>query len=230
MTKLTQEQLDRLLEQPIYSLDVTRLLGNVVDFFEFSEGHLEWRRRAELRKAEQEGDAVQFDPPDEHLRDSYREHLIENAQYRFDAGLSQSIRHSGLLSFIATLDFCARLFSKRCTWDIPPKPRGASESVHIFRYLKEKSASGLDAQLKDLQNLIFVRNCITHAAGLAENYAYGNEVRAAATELMGIAVWHDPVLGDRINVSEGAIEYYARSALAWVPALDEECTTKGILR
>lgn len=228
--KLTKEELDRLIDEPIYSWDVRRLLGGIIDFLDFTEGQLAWQRRGEIRKAAEKARATEFEPPDEALNASYKDHLIEAAQYRFDAGLCQNVRYSGFIAYIGILDLCSVLFSKRCATSIPTKPRGKSEAAHVFSYLNEQCGCGLDAQLKEFQDLVFVRNCIAHTSGLVDPYKHAHDLRRAATTLRGISLRADPVLGERVYIDKGAVEGFASEALKWVPFLDKACTEKAILK
>jgi len=206
------------------------MLGGVIDFLEFSEGNLAWQRQREIRKAQQEGALVEFEPPDEHLAPSYRVHLIESAEYRFDIGLSQNIRYAGLVTFVTALELCAKAFSKRLTQSIEDAPTGENEHVYLFSCLNRLSSSGFDNYIDDLRRLVFARNCIVHAAGFIERYKFEKDIREAVQSLKGFTIWNEDYLGTSIRIEEGAVERYAKAAKEWVPKLDERCTTAEILK
>lgn len=103
---LTSEQLQRLLDEPIYSWDVCNLLSGTVDFLAFSESNLVWQRRRELQRARERANALEFEPEDGHLLPQAREQIIESAELRFDIGLSQSVRYAGLISFVTAVEWC----------------------------------------------------------------------------------------------------------------------------
>jgi hypothetical protein len=230
MAQLTQAELDRLLNQPIYSWDTATMLSGVVDFLEFSEGNLSWQRQREVQKAREEGATVEFDPPDEHLTGQYRFQLIEAAEHRFDVSLSQSIRYGGLVAFITVVEMCAKTFAQRLTKSIPKVPDGENEHIHLLVYLNQESSSGCDGDISDLKNLVYVRNCIVHAAGLVERHKFGREIREIVRALNGFAIWDEDFLGTSIRVEKGAVENYAKRATEWVPKLHERCVTIGILK
>lgn len=198
MTEITQADLDRLLNQTFYSWDTTTMLSGVVDFLEFSEANLLWQRRRELRKAQEEGASVEFDPPDQRLAASYRSQLIEAAEYRFDVSLSQSIRYSGLVTFVTALELCAKAFSKRLTRNIPDTPPGENENVHLLSFLNRLSSSDFDNYIDDLRRLVYVRNCVVHTAGFVERYKFEKEIQEAVKSLKGFSIWKEDFLGTSV--------------------------------
>src|SRR5712692_5877580 len=165
MTKLTQADLDRLLDQTYYSWNTSVMLSGVIDFLEFSESNLSWQRRREIRKAQQEGDAVDFAPEDQHLAESYRQHLVEGAEYRFDVSLSQRVRYAGLVAFVTTLEWCAKALKHRMARAVTKTPKGENEHVHFFSFLNQLSSAGFGHHIEDLGHLVQVRNCVVHAGG-----------------------------------------------------------------
>jgi hypothetical protein len=227
---LSQADLDRLLDQPIYSWDTSTMLSGVVDFLEFSESNLSWQREREIKKARDEGAKVEFEPPDEHLADQYRSQLIESAEYRFDVSLSQSIRYSGLVAFVTSVELCAKVFEKTLSVALPEVSKGENENVRLILALNEKSSSGFEDDIADLRKLVYVRNCIVHAAGFVERYDFENEVRNTVTLLKGFSIWQEDFLGASIRIQQGAVEHYAKRATEWLPKLHEQCATMGILR
>lgn len=230
MTALTQADLDRLLNQPIYSWDTSTILSGVVDFLEFSEGNLSWQREREIQKARVEGENVQFAPPDEHLADQYRSQLIKAAEYRFDVSLSQSIRYGGLVAFVTTVELCAKTFASVLKVTFPKAPEGENEHVHLLANLDCTSSSGFDAEIEDIRKLVRVRNCIVHAAGLVERHKFEKEIRETVKSLKGFSIWTEDFLGPSIRIERGAVESYAKRATEWVPKLHERCAMKGIFK
>jgi hypothetical protein len=202
----------------------------VVDFLRFSEENLAWLRRREIQKAEAEGEAAEFEPPDEDLKETYRNHLVESATYRFDVGLSQSIRYSGLAAFTTAIEFCAKAFLKRLTFSLPPTPREENKHVHLLSILNQKAAAGFDERIVELRNLFRVRNCVVHAAGFVDAYEHEASAREAATTLEGVSIWNEDFLGTSICLKDGAVEKYASAAIQWVPELDKRGTNAGLMK
>ncbi len=219
---------EKFLNQTFYSWHTATMLGGVINFLEWCESNLVWQRRCALQKAQQEGAEVEFDPPDQHLAASYGEQLIENAEYRFDVSLSQRVRYAGLVAFVTTLEWCAMEFRRRLAQDVPDAPCGENKHVHLFSSLNGLSSSAFDTHIDDLRRLVHVRNCVVHAAGFIDDYEFKNEIRHSVKSLNGIRIWNENFLGISICIEEHAIERYAKAASAWVPKLDERCTTAGM--
>ncbi len=227
---LTQADLDRLLNQPIYNWDTSTMLSGVVDFLEFSENNLSWQREREIKKARDEAATVEFAPPDEHLVDQYRSQLIEAAEYRFDVSLSQTIRYSGLVAFVTSVELCAKAFEKVLNVAISKAPKGENEHVHLIAELNRKSSSGFENDIADIRNLVFVRNCLVHAAGFIARYEFESEVRNIVKSLVGLTVWNEDFLGTSIRIDKGAVERYGKRATEWLPKLHERCAEQGMLK
>ena len=229
MTKLTQAELDRLLDQTYYSWNTSVMLSGIVDFLEFSESNLEWQRRREIRKAREQGEAAEFEPEDEHLAETYRQHLIDGAEYRFDVSLSQRVRYAALVAFVTTLEWCAMALKRRLVIPAPKTPDGENKQVHVFSLLNDRSAAGYHTHISDLRRLIHVRNCIVHAGGFVDGDRNPAQVRDAVANLAGFGISDKNYLGTTVRIEEGAIERYADAARHWVPRLDELCTNAGVL-
>ncbi|ALE55202.1 MULTISPECIES: hypothetical protein [Paraburkholderia] len=224
---LTSEQLQHLLDEPIYSWDVCNLLSGTVDFLAFSESNLVWQRRRELQRARERANALEFEPEDGHLLPQAREQIIESAELRFDIGLSQSVRYAGLISFVTAVEWCMCLFAKRLSSPLPVKPKGESEVVHTLNHLDGKVRYRLTGEVQTLREIVIIRNCIVHAAGVIRSYRYEEGVRKALASLNGFRVFDDPILGEMVHVDEHAVDALAHEALVWLPALDRECSTNG---
>lgn len=224
---LTPEQIGRLLNEPIYSWDVSGLLAGIVDFLDFSENNISWQREREVRRAREEADSLEFEEADQHLLPRAREQMIESAELRFDIGISQSVRYAGLTAFVVAIEWCMRLFSARLAVPAPPKPKGVNESVHILHHLRSRVQQDMSAQLQQLKHSIVVRNCVVHAAGVVPGYRHATDVRQALAALDGFSASDAGLLRETIHIKRGAVDILARQALVWVPSLDRECSTNG---
>ncbi|MDA8351517.1 MAG: hypothetical protein M0038_22465 [Pseudomonadota bacterium] len=227
---ITPDELQRLLDEPIYSWDVSTLLSGIVDFLEFSEQNLTWQRRREIRRAEQEAEELDFGPDDAHLLPEARRQLVESAELRFDIGLSQSVRYAGVIAYVTSIEWCMELFSARLSSPLPKKPRCKNKAVHILEHINTKLPHPRSAEAGTLEHFVFVRNCIAHAAGLVNAYKYAQGVRDAVAALNGFSISNAAGLGDRIHIAAGAIDTLARQALDWIPALDRECSNNGVFK
>ncbi|TAJ91799.1 MAG: hypothetical protein EPO31_13915 [Gammaproteobacteria bacterium] len=230
MNRLAEYDLERLLNQPIYSWDTATMLENIVDYLEFSEQNLSWQRKREIRSAKLEGDHIEFDPPDEHLTGQYRHQLIESAEYRFDVCIAQSIRYAGLSAFITVIELCSKAFLKVLGFELTRAPDGENKNVYLLSLLNQKSSSGFEREIEDLKSLTYIRNCIVHAAGFIERYKYKAHIIESINKLQGFAIWKENYLGVSVCINPGAVELYARKATEWVPKLHENCIKIGIIK
>lgn len=227
---LTPNELQRLLEELIYSWDVSTLLSGVVDFLEFSERNLDWQRRREIERARQEAEALDFGPEDADVLPGARRHLVESAELRFDIGLSQSVRYAGVVAYVTSVEWCMTLFAGRLSASAPGTPNGKNAAVHILEHINTKLSQPRSAEAATLEHVVFVRNCIAHAAGLVHVYKHENGVRKAVAALNGFSISNAAGLGDRIHIAAGAVDAIARQALDWIPALDKECSNNGVFK
>ena len=227
---LKSDDLQRLLEEPIYSWDVSTLLSGIVDFLDFSERNLDWQRRREIERARQEAEELDFGPEDAHLLPNARRQLVESAELRFDIGLSQSVRYAGVVAYVTSIEWCMTLFAARLSEPAPQRPQRKNAAVHILEHINTKLPRPRSEEATMLERIVFVRNCITHAAGLVRVYKYESGVRKAAAALNGFSISDAAGLGDRIHIDAGAVDDLARRALYWIPALDKECSNNGVFK
>lgn len=206
------------------------MLADVLDFLEFSENNLSWQRRREIRKVEREAEQVEFEEKDKYLEPQYRAQLIEGAEYRFDVSLSQRIRYAGLVAFVTTIQWCALTLRKRMVLPLPECPKSTNKEMHILATLNVMGSCGFDRGISDISDLIHVRNCIVHAAGLVNSYEHASTLPASITRLSGIKICNTNFLGPSIEIAQGAVEAYVGAANEWLPKLDEVCTARGILK
>lgn len=223
----TQEELDRLLNQTIYSWDVSSLLRGVADFLEFSEGNLYWQRRRELKKAEEDAASLKFEPQDAYLLPQARAQIIEGAEYRFDFALSQSVRYAGLVAYVTCVEWCSRLFSARLSISLPKRPNGKNEAVHVFEHLNECVGQRFTSEIEEFKEVVTIRNCVVHSAGLVKGDKHEGELRRVLSTVPGFGISTEGFLGDSVHIKKGTVQALTHHALGWLPSLDEECTRNG---
>ncbi|MBB3011302.1 MULTISPECIES: hypothetical protein [Cupriavidus] len=196
-------------------------------FYDFSESNLTWQRSRELQRAHNEANALELAPTNSHSLSQAREQIIESAELRFDIGFSQTVRYAGLISFMTSVEWCMRLFANRLSSPPPIEPKEENEAVHVLNYLNSKIAHRLTREIQTLRQIVTVRNCVVHAAGVISSYRYQAEVRTALASLEGFRVSDDPILGEKVHVDAFAVDTLAHQMLQWLPALDGECSTNG---
>jgi hypothetical protein len=227
---LTSGQIQRLLDEPIYSLDVVTLLSGLVDFLQFSEQNIGAQRRRAVAVANQEADVLDLGTENSHLLPQVRRQMVESAELRFDIGLSQSVRYAGMIAYVTAIEWCMKLFAARLSQPLPPKSKTKNEAVHTLKHLNTTVGHRLSAEIATLEGVIYLRNCIVHAAGFVQGYKYEGDVRRVVTSLTGFTMSNANFIGDQIHVQAGAIDHMAQHALIWIPALDEQCSTSGAFK
>lgn len=228
--RMSEEELDKLLNQPIYLWDVRMLLAGIVDFLEVSERNLVQQREVALREAEQEAAELDLGEEHEHLIAQAQDQIVEGAKMRFDLGLSQSVRRAGLVAFVSTMEWCALLLKKRMKVPCPETPKRTNESVFVLSYLNGLVGGQFATEVEEFSHLVKVRNCVIHAVGLVDHYQYKAELPIAIGALAGVSLNDGGFMGEAVHIDADAIEAVARRAQDWVWELDRLCAKAGVLR
>jgi len=226
---MTTKQLDlsALLDQTFFGLDTLSMLGDVEDFIEFSESNIGWQKHRELRRAEQECNDTEFDDPREEAQ--YRDQMLEGVKFRFDVSLTQRVRYAALVALITTIEWVLLALKKRTSFKFPKTPDGKSEAVHILSVFNSKAILSLEQEITAIEALIYVRNCIVHAAGLLASYKHEGELRKTLTTLSGVKVSDLHFLGDGIEIESGFLEGVIKDVRLWLPNLEKVVSERGLL-
>jgi hypothetical protein len=227
----TKLDLNAILDQTFFGLDTLSMLGDVEDFIEFSESNIGWQKHREIRRAQQECDDVGFDDP--HDEAQYRYQMLEGVEYRFEVSLTQRVRYAALTALITTIEWVLLALKKRASFDFPEQPNNKkkkNEAVHILTVFNDKAKLGLESKVKFLEYLIYVRNCVVHAAGLLDSYEYGVELRNNIAAMPGLRISNLNFLGDGIEVGPGFLEGVITDVRLWLPTLEKAVCEQGFLR
>lgn len=228
---LTPEQINALLNEPIYGWDSLTLLGDVEDFLDFSEANIECQAKRELRAVAAECDGMEFEDPLDTVR--YREHRVEGVQYRFNVSLTQRVRYSGLTAVITTIEWFLIVIKGRASFEVPDKPKtpkGRSEAVYLLEVFANRCGENLATEIQELQTLTQVRNCVVHSAGRIETYEHAKELRHALQGHAGMKLSDSNYLGESIEIAEGYLQSVIERAKTWLPALEKAMHQQSLLR
>lgn len=102
----------RFLNSPIYAFDFQVMIGDVIDYLDFSETHIEWQLRLKLQEIRRR-DKVEDFPPE------YRQHLVENAEFRFGVSLPLRVRYSALISLVTSVEWSIGHLVKHLDVSVP---------------------------------------------------------------------------------------------------------------
>ncbi len=216
-----------ILNQTSFGLDIRAMLVDIEHFIEFSERNLAEQKRQELRRTKQECDEEEFEDPS--MEGQYRHQMLESVEYRFEVSLKQRVRYAGLTALITTIEWCLLALKKRAVCDLPKKPNGINEAVHILSVFNKRADLDLMDKVQLLARLVRVRNCIIHAAGLLEGFKYEEQLRKDISSLHGIVVSKDNFLGESIALESGFLEKVTKNAREWLPSIEKAMYTQGLL-
>jgi hypothetical protein len=191
----------KLLEGPWFAIDHMAVFGDIQQFLEFAESNIGPQKAAELKRIDDEG--PEFD--DESASDSFRQHQLENANFRFDVALPMRIRYAALMSFIGTVEWSMKVMTPKFT--VPKKPHQVSETVHLVREFAARCGMSIAFEIDQLEFLTWIRNAITHNAGLLKGAQRAAQIRAGmATYAPGFKLsdWH--FIGETVEIERGALD------------------------
>ena len=116
--------LDRLMNEPIYAFDFQFMIGDVQDYLDFSENNIEWQCQAELQTISRRAETEAFPH-------RYREHLEANAEHRFKVSLPLRIRYGALLALVTAVEWSVKLLVQSATNAIE-KPKNSSKNETVY--------------------------------------------------------------------------------------------------
>lgn len=211
--------IDTILDQTFFGLDTLSMLGDVEDFIEFSQSNISWQKHREIRRAEQESDGIGFDNPYDEAQ--YRDQVLAGVEFRFEVSLTQRVRYAALIALVTTIEWVLLAMKKRASFDFSKKPKNKNEVVHILTVFNDEANLGLEDKIKFIENLIYARNCVVHAAGLLDSYEYGKELRIKIAEMPGLKISNINFLGDGIEIESSFLECVIKDVRLWLPALEK---------
>jgi len=215
------------LDHTFFGLDTLTMLGDVEDFIEFSESNIGWQKHRELRRAERECNNAEFEDP--RLEAQYRDQTLEGVEFRFEVSLTQRVRYASLTALITTIEWALLALKKRASFAFPRTPDKTNEAIHVLSVFNEKAALSLEQEILSLETLIYVRNCIVHAAGLLASYKHEIELRQRLATLTGVKVSNINFLGDGIEIETGLFEGVIKNVRHWLPNVEKALLAQGFL-
>lgn len=224
----TPINIEAFLDQTFFGLDTQAMLCDVEDFINFSEANIARQKKRELLRAKHECDEEVFEDAD--FAAQYRDQKIQGVGYRFEVSLTQRVRYAGLTSLITTLEWVLLALKNRTLFQFPEKPKGKSEAVHILEVFDQKASLGLQPKIESLENLVQVRNCIVHSAGLLSSYRHEVDLRKRLTSISGVKVSDINFLGDGVEIEASFLQDFLEDVKKWLPKLEKSISEQGLLR
>lgn len=214
--------LERLLSEPFYAIDFQYMIGDIEDFLDFAERHIEWQYRHELRDIRRRANDEEFPP-------GLREHLETNAEHRFKVSLPLRVRYAAVIGLATSVEWSVGFLVKHLRAPISEVPKGRKDTVHGLMELQRRTGIGHADAISDYAALVHVRNCIAHSAGIEEHYRWRGELPAAVGRLSGfsLANWH--LFGRHICIEKGALSPYVREMGDLIVALHKAAHEQRLL-
>ena len=189
----------KFLHTPIYAFDFQCMIGDLIDFLEFSEANIELQLRRELQQIK--------------TRDvfptEYREHLVENAEYRFCVSLPLRVRYAAATSLVTSVEWSIRHLEKHLSVSMPSRPKKINRTIHAMRQLQTVTDVKCEEEIQTLEDLIHIRNCIAHSAGLIKGDKNSEKIFASVGRLNGFSLDNWNFLGKHVCINKGALNPYA---------------------
>lgn len=215
--------LDRLMNEPIYAFDFQFMIGDVQDCLDFSENNIEWQYRTELQSIRRRAETEGFPP-------GYQEHLEANAEHRFKISLPLRIRYGAIMALATAVEWSVTYLAQRAVEPIGEKPNGKNETVYALEILNERTGLKRNESIKDFEALVWVRNCVAHSAGLERDYKHRNQLSGAIERLKGfsLASWH--FFGSHVAIEKGALDTYVGEMKRLIVDLHKVAQEQGHLK
>jgi hypothetical protein len=224
---LKQINLSALLDHTFFGLDIFSMLNDVEDFIEFSECRIKKQQHREFLRAERECDCTTFSSAQE--EGQYRIQILDGVKFHFETCLTQRVRYATLVALITTIDWVLLSLKKRTSFRFPKTPTGKNESIHILSIFNTKANLHLENEISSLENLIHIRNCIVHAAGLLSSYKHEIKLRQTLKALPGVKVSDLNFLGDSIEIEDGFLEEVIKNTRSWLIPVEKRIIEQGLL-
>lgn len=218
--------LNRLMNEPIYAFDFQFMIGDVQDYLDFSENNIEWQYRSELQAIKLRAEAGDF----EGIPHGYRQHLETNAEYRFRVSLPLRIRYGALLALATAVEWSVTYLADNLVTPLETVPTGKNRTIHALEALNERTGLGCDGPIKDLEALVWVRNCVAHSAGLERDYKYRDKLPEAVERLSGFSLANWQFLGSHVAIEKGALDGYIQEMKHFVVDLHKVAHEKKVIK
>ncbi len=201
---MSEIDLDRLMNEPIYAFDFQFMIGDVQDYLDFSENNIEWQYRSELQSIKRRAEAGDF----EGIPHGYRKHLETNAEHRFRVSLPLRIRYGALLALATAVEWSVTYLAQNFATPLKTVPKGKNKTIHALEALNERTGLGRDGPIKDFEALVWIRNCVAHSASLERDYKYRDKLPEAVERLNGFSLANWQFFGSHVAIEKGALDKY----------------------
>lgn len=230
---MAEFDLKKFRNQLVYAFDFCAMMGDVQDFLEFSELNIDGLLEREIHRIEQSAPLEDCEPDfKENYESSFKRQLIKDAEHRFTASLPMRIRYAALVALVSTVEWQTKFLvsSKMPALEIPKEPSNTNVLVRFLMGLDAATGGYHTQTLREYGWLVWVRNAVTHAAGLIRDYERGPELMEIIPQLPGFSIDHWHFFGESVKIERGALNPYIERMQVAVPDLEERGHNMGLLK
>ncbi|MCG3185943.1 MAG: hypothetical protein IOMNBAOH_00485 [Rhodocyclaceae bacterium] len=137
---------------------------------------------------------------------------------------------ASIVALITTVEWVLLALKQRTSFAFPQKPDKKNEATHVLSVFNEKAALALEQEILSLEALIYIRNCIVHAAGLLASYKHETELRQRLATMAGIKVSNINFLGEGIEIETGFLQCAIKDVRRWLPNIEKAILERGFIR
>lgn len=201
--------LQEFLDRPNYAIDFRVMIGDVVDFLDFSERNIESQYQLELQAI-----PAKVAPEDRWI--GLAEHLEDSAKFRFEVALPLRLRYAVVIALVTSIEWSIRLLVTKLDVNIPSEPRSESRTIREIRELQAVAGMKGEEEIRIARDLVQIRNCIAHSAGLIRHDKRSEDIRSSVDRLDGISLEKMHFLGEHVYIEKGALHPYAEKLKQFV--------------
>jgi hypothetical protein len=209
---MTNVDLEKLLNEPIYAFDFRFMIGDVEGFLDFSESSIEWQFRRETQDIRRRAEFEDY--PQEYI-----DHLETNAEHRFNVSLPLRIRYAAVVALITSVEWSVNFLVKSLKTPISKKRCSRNQTVYELLELDDRVGLGAADTVFDFEALVQIRNCIAHSAGVDEHYKYRDDLSVAIDRLSGFTLENKHFFGKHIWIDNRALNPYIHKVEALIVSL-----------
>ena len=201
--------LQELLNRPIYALNFQAMIGDIVDFLDFSERSIESQFQLELH-------AIPAKVAPEDRLTGLLEHLEDNAKFRFQVALPLRFRYAVVIALVTSIEWSVRLLLTQLDVKVASVDRSESRTIREIRELQVIADMEGEEEILIAKDLVQIRNCIAHSAGLIRYDKRPEDTRSSVDRLEGFSLEKMHFLGEHVYIKKGALNPYAQKLKQFV--------------
>ncbi|OAI10174.1 hypothetical protein [Methylomonas methanica] len=212
---------EQFLKEKIYAFLEQSMISDVKDFLVTSECNVEIQHAKEL-------DRIQQLDVENNLPRGYILGLEEIARLRFEINMPIIIRYSAVVLLVTMIEWSIKNLNKQLR--IPILIRDNNFVVNFFKKLSSEINFQQNEVLKDIEAIVYVRNCITHSAGILNEYKYSEQLPGFIARLNGFTFNNTAFVDGYLWIERNALNQYIDVIGDFIFLIFKDCYEKGLMK